>query len=96
MRELNTQIEFDGTPEEVWKIFTDLPAHTQWNPFITKIDVNADGTFQPGVPRPLFLMPLLTRGDVSPDGKRFLQISPEGSNAPSPFIVVSNWQAGLK
>ena len=60
------------------------------------VDVNADGTFQPGVPRPLFLMPLLTRGDVSPDGKRFLQISPEGSNAPSPFIVVSNWQAGLK
>jgi len=60
------------------------------------VDVNADGTFQPGVPRPLFLMPLLTRGDVSPDGKRFLQISPEDSNAPSPFIVVSNWQAGLK
>ncbi len=38
MRELTTQIEFDGTPEEVWKVLTDLPAHAQWNPFITKID----------------------------------------------------------
>ncbi len=60
------------------------------------VDVEAEGTFKPGVPRALFAMPLLTRGDVSADGKRLLLVTPEGSTAPSPFIVVSNWQAGLK
>jgi hypothetical protein len=37
MRELRTEIEFDGTPQEVWEILADLPSHAAWNPFITKI-----------------------------------------------------------
>ena len=35
-------------------------------------------------------------GDVTGDGKRFIYPTPEVLNAPSPFIVVTNWQAGLK
>jgi len=37
MRELSTEIEFEGTPQEVWDVLTDLPAYAQWNPFIKAI-----------------------------------------------------------
>ena len=38
MKELRTEIEFDGTPREVWEVLTDLPSYAEWNPFIVKID----------------------------------------------------------
>ena len=38
MKELRTEIEFDGTPEGVWAVLADLPAYPEWNPFIEKID----------------------------------------------------------
>jgi hypothetical protein len=38
MRELSTEIVFEGTPQEVWDVLTDLAAYGEWNPFITKID----------------------------------------------------------
>ena len=38
MRELRTEIEFEGTPQEVWDVLADLPAYREWNPFIKKID----------------------------------------------------------
>ena len=38
MKELRTEIEFEGTPEEVWAVLADLPAYAEWNPFIKKID----------------------------------------------------------
>ena len=44
MKELRTEIEFEGTPQEVWEVLTDLPAHGEWNPFITRID----GELRPG------------------------------------------------
>jgi len=37
MKELRTEIEFDGTPEGVWAVLADLPAYPEWNPFIEKI-----------------------------------------------------------
>jgi len=37
MKELKTEIEFEGTPEEVWDVLADLPAHAEWNPFMRKI-----------------------------------------------------------
>jgi hypothetical protein len=37
MKELRTEIEFEGTPQEVWEILADLPAYAEWNPFIKKI-----------------------------------------------------------
>src|SRR6266540_3158443 len=44
MKELRTEIEFDGTPQEVWEVLADLPAHGEWNPFITRIE----GELRPG------------------------------------------------
>ena len=38
MKELTTEIEFEGTSQEVWDVLTDLPAYAQWNPFIKQID----------------------------------------------------------
>ena len=58
MRELSTQIEFDGTPDEVWEVLQDLSAHTEWNPFITKID----GELRPGAKLEVRLAPEGERG----------------------------------
>ena len=41
MKELRTEIEFEGTPQEVWDVLADLPAYAEWNPFIKKIDGEA-------------------------------------------------------
>jgi hypothetical protein len=38
VRELRTEIEFEGTPREVWDVLVDLPAYEEWNPFITRIE----------------------------------------------------------
>jgi hypothetical protein len=38
MKQLTTEIEFDGTAEETWAVLVDLPAHSEWNPFIEDID----------------------------------------------------------
>ncbi|MGH2680215.1 MAG: SRPBCC family protein [Actinomycetota bacterium] len=38
MKELRTENEFDGTAQEVWDVLADLPAHTEWNPFIKKLE----------------------------------------------------------
>lgn len=38
MKELRTEIEFDGTPEEVWTTLTDIQAYPHWNPFIERIE----------------------------------------------------------
>jgi hypothetical protein len=58
MRELSTQIEFDGTPDEVWEVLQDLDAHAEWNPFITKID----GELRPGAKLDVRLEPEGERG----------------------------------
>jgi Tol biopolymer transport system component len=58
--------------------------------------VRTEKAFEASPARPLFATPLQFPGDVTSDGKRFLFPSPEGSNAPSPFTVVTNWQAVLK
>ena len=59
------------------------------------VDVSTAKVFERGVPRRLFTLSLLSRGDVSGDGKRFLYTSPE-ITASSPFVVVTNWQARLR
>ncbi len=41
MKELRTEIEFEGTPQEVWEVLADLPAYAEWNPFIKRIDGEA-------------------------------------------------------
>ncbi|MGW2339346.1 SRPBCC family protein [Streptomyces sp. NPDC001661] len=37
---LSTSIELEATPDEVWRVLTDLRAYDEWNPFI----VSASGT----------------------------------------------------
>jgi len=59
------------------------------------VDVRTDQTFNPGAPRRLFTLPLAYAGDVTSDGKRFLNVLNEGANAPAPFTVVTNWQSVL-
>jgi eukaryotic-like serine/threonine-protein kinase len=63
---------------------------------VMAVSVSPGKTFQFEAPRLLFTVPLLAPFDVTADGKRFLIAAPEGSSAPSPFTVVTNWQAALK
>ncbi len=37
MKELNTEIVINATPDVVWQILTDFPQFEQWNPFIRSI-----------------------------------------------------------
>jgi hypothetical protein len=66
------------------------------------VDVSANPTFHPGIPKPLFktkAQRLTDRmiWDVSPDGKKFLLPIPVAANTTAPpLTVVLNWQAGLK
>ena len=36
MRELHSEIEIDAPVERVWKILTDFPQFSDWNPFVTQ------------------------------------------------------------
>ena len=62
---------------------------------VSAVDIRADKTLEPGIPRRLFALPLLNGFDITQDGTRFIVSMPEGANAPSPFTVVTNWQAAL-
>jgi len=73
------------------RIFYSTPALQQM-----VVDVSTEKSFSAEIPRMLYSFPFLNRFDVTPDGNRFLHITPERSEAPSPFIVVSNWQSALK
>jgi hypothetical protein len=44
MHEIQTEIDTASTPERVWSILTDFPAHSSWNPFIRSIE----GVVEPG------------------------------------------------
>ena len=58
MKELSTEIEFDGTPQEVWTTLTDLQTYPQWNPFIEKVD----GELTVGAKLDVRLQPVDERG----------------------------------
>ena len=61
------------------------------------VQVQAGEGFQVGTRTPLFQVPANgVVGDVTPDGKRFLLVTPVGPSASVPFTVVLNWTAGLK
>lgn len=44
MPTVNTSIDIDATPAEVWAVLTDLPAHDEWNPFMS----HAEGQLREG------------------------------------------------
>ncbi len=68
---------------------------------IMAVDVRAGDTFEVGVPKALFRLPLTEgtyqgyRWAPTRDGQRFLVNTPAGSVAESRFIVVTNWTADL-
>lgn len=35
MPTVRTTIDIDATPAELWQVLTDLPAHDEWNPFMS-------------------------------------------------------------
>ena len=37
MKTVSSTVEINASPERVWAIFTDLPGHASWDPFITAI-----------------------------------------------------------
>jgi Tol biopolymer transport system component len=67
------------------------------------VPVNTDGaSFQAGIPKPLFqatLVPITNWRNIyfpSPDGQRFLMLTPEGNARPEPITVVVNWPTQLR
>jgi hypothetical protein len=58
MKELSTEIEFDGTPEVTWTVLTDLQAYPEWNPFIEKVE----GELRVGAKLDVRLQPVDERG----------------------------------
>jgi hypothetical protein len=53
MRQLQTTIDIEAPPERVWSILTDLPAFSEWNPFIRE----ARGELQPGAELAIRIQP---------------------------------------
>jgi Tol biopolymer transport system component len=67
------------------------------------VEVSASPAFQSLAPKELFLAPIFappntntTRYSVTADGKRFVIVCTDGSQAPTSITVILNWQAGLR
>lgn len=58
MLTLRTEIQIAATPERVWNILMDFPAHAQWNPFVRSLE----GTPLVGETLKVFIQPPGGRG----------------------------------
>ena len=58
MKEFNTEIDIEASPERVWQVFTDLSSYREWNPFIKE----ASGELSVGSELKMFLQPPGGRG----------------------------------
>ncbi|MBN2297450.1 MAG: SRPBCC domain-containing protein [Deltaproteobacteria bacterium] len=58
MLTLRTEIQIAATPERVWNILMDFPAHGQWNPFVRSLE----GTPRVGETLKVFIQPPGGRG----------------------------------
>jgi Tol biopolymer transport system component len=97
------QISPSGGAEPFWrrdgKELFYLTADNQ----LMAVPVNTDAaSFQPGIPKPLFQSQLVSIANwrntyaPSPDGQRFLMLTPEDQAKPEPITVVVNWPALLR
>ncbi len=97
------QISPSGGLEPFWRhdgkeLFYLTPANQ-----LMAVPVNTDaGSFEPGIPKPLFQAPLVSIANwrniyfPSPDGQRFLMLTPAAQGKPEPITVVINWPAMLQ
>jgi hypothetical protein len=66
---LVSQIDIDASPEQVWRLLTDLSAYPEWNPFIVRaegrVEVGSRLTLrmQPVGGRPATLRPTIVQAD---------------------------------
>jgi hypothetical protein len=102
------------TPGGKWPISTSGGADPRWRRdgkelfFISSdrklmaVDIQAESTFQAGLPRPLFdvrvsgLTDVRTHYAVAADGRRFLVNTIDETDVAAPITVVLNWTARLK
>jgi eukaryotic-like serine/threonine-protein kinase len=97
------QISPSGGTEPMWRrdgkeLFYFTPDNQ-----LMVVPVSTDaGSFQAGIPKPLFqphLVSFSTWRNIyvpSPDGQRFLMLTPAGEAKPEPITVVVNWPALLR
>lgn len=102
--------QFEG-PGGKWQVSTNGGTESKWSPDgrelfyvgadrrLTRIDVEADESFQVGLPEPMFdglLHPAIIRNRyLTHDGERFLMLRSMSRERIYPATVVLNWSAGL-
>ena len=102
------QISTSGGTQPMWRrdgkeLFYLAPVDTPSEIKIMSVSINSGSVgFQAGIPKELFqtpVVPLWYWRNVyvpSPDGQKFLIITPTGQTKPSPITVVVNWPSLLK
>jgi Tol biopolymer transport system component/predicted Ser/Thr protein kinase len=93
------QVSRDGGTRPKWRADGKEIFFRALNGSPMAVDVTTSSTFQAGIPKQLFALPVnVGDWDVTADGKRFLVAMPlqAQQNANTPITVVLNWEAGLK
>ena len=92
------QISPSGGLEAFWRRDSKELFYLTPDSQLMAVPVNTDAaSFQPGIPKPLFqttLVPISNWKNIyvpSPDGQRFLMLTPTGTAKPEPITVVVNW-----
>ncbi len=95
------QVSINGGSEAIWnKNGKELVYLTPDENFMA-VSVNTKGTFASGTPTKLFRQRLSNLGDggnwsISPDGQKFLLITPQGTASTPSFEIVLNWTKELE
>lgn len=65
LREIQTSIEIEATPEQVWGVLTDIDHWDKWNPII----ISASGTASVGTE-----LTITMRGEEGKDGPKYMPV----------------------
>ena len=95
------QISTQGGIEPAWSPQGDELYYLSMDNRMMRVAVSTAGSLDAGVPEPAFtlaLSPLSIRNRyrLSPDGERFLIVTPAGQGATAPMTVVLGWDAALR